>query len=141
MSPLYTALFSWAVSLSGLPPPPEPPIVLRKPHSFFVEHACGGKECRVYGWYAGGRKLYIEQSMDPEKNLIAASVVVHEMVHYLQASAGNGLPHGGAAFRDKPGCEAALDMERQAYAVQREYLRRYGSIEEIGVAMQNVSCK
>lgn len=141
MTPLYAALLSWAVNLSGLPAPAAPPVVVTKPHQFFVDNACGGKECRVYGWYAGGRELYIDEKMNPEADLVSASVVVHEMVHYLQgASRHGGIPAGGAAYTDKPGCEAAIDMERQAYAVQREYLQRYGSIEQVGVSMGRVSC-
>lgn len=139
---LCAALFSWAVSLSGLPAPAQPPEVVAEPHSFFVENACGGKECRVYGWYAGGRKVYIEEHLKPDEDLVAASVVVHEMVHYLQGTSRNGgFPARGAAYNEKPGCEAAIDMEREAYAVQREYLRRYGSIEQVGISMQRVNCK
>lgn len=138
---LYAALLSWAVSLSGLPAPAEPPVVIAKPHSFFVQNACGGRECRVYGWYAGGRELYIDEKMKPEDDLLAASVVVHEMVHYLQGTARNGgTPARGAAYNEKPGCEAAIDMEREAYGVQREYLRRYGSIQQVGISMARVSC-
>ena len=142
MSDVYSALLSWAVSLSGLAAPIEEPVVVSKPHSFFVQEACGGQECKVYGWYAGGRNLYIDDRLDPENDLLAASVVVHEMVHYLQGTERNdGMPAGGAAFGEMPSCSDAILMERQAYGVQREYLLNYGSIQPVGVSMARVGCE
>lgn len=142
MSDIYAALLSWAVTLSGFAPPVERPVVVEVPHSFFVEHACAGKECKVYGWYAGGRNLYIDESLDPADNLLASSIVVHEMVHYLQGTSRNGgLPRGGAAFSESPNCDDAIKMERQAYGVQRKYLESYGSIQPVGVSMMRVGCE
>ena len=141
MDPLYVALFSWAVSLSGLSQPAELPLVVRVPHAFFVEHACGGRPCRVYGWYAGGREVYVDQSLDPQDSLLAASVVVHEMVHYLQGTARNdGLPARGVAFGEAPSCTEAIDMERAAYGVQREFIHRHGIYQPVGISMMRVGC-
>lgn len=141
MDELFGVLLSWAVTLSGYPAPAQPPEVISVAHSFFVENACGGRECKVFGWYAGGSKLYIDERMDPSKDLLAASVVVHEMVHYLQGVSRNGgVPAGGAAFGERPDCGAALDMEREAYAAQREYLLRYGVYRPVGASMARVGC-
>ena len=127
MDELFAVLLSWATTLSGYPAPERAPEVVTVPHVFFVNQACGGHECRVYGWYAGGDKLYIDERMDPQSNIVDASVVVHEMVHYLQGIARTGnIPDNGAAYGDKPLCSAAIDMEREAYGVQREFLLRYG---------------
>ena len=54
MNELFAVLLSWAVTLSGFPAPAHEPEVVTVPHAFFVQNACGGNECRVYGWYAGG---------------------------------------------------------------------------------------
>jgi hypothetical protein len=142
MSDLFAVLLSWAVTLSGYPAPAVPPEVVRVPHSFFVEKACGSQECKVFGWYAGGRSLYLDERMDPEQDLLAASVVVHEMVHYLQGIAHEGIASpSGAAFGEPPPCTQAIDMERQAYAVQREFLHRYGVYQPVGVSMLRVGCE
>ncbi len=142
MNELLSALLSWAVTLSGYPAPAQPPEVISVPHSFFVEKACGGRECKVFGWYAGGTKLYLDERMDPSKDLLAASVVVHEMVHYLQGVARNGgVPAQGAAYGERPGCSAAIDMEREAYGVQREYLLRYGVYRPVGMSMARMGCE
>lgn len=141
MNELYSALLSWAVTLSGYPAPAQMPEVISVPHSFFVANACAGHECKVYGWYAGGSKLYVDERMDPQAEIVAASVVVHEMVHYLQGISRNGgLPAKGAAYSENPGCSAAIDMEREAYGVQREFLLRYGVYRPVGMSMARVGC-
>ncbi len=142
MDALYVALFSWAVSLSGLPVPSEMPVVIKVPHQYFVDNACNGRECKVYGWYAGGRELYVDERMDPEESILAASVVVHEMVHYLQGAARNGgFPAKGAAFGEVLDCTVAIDMESEAYRVQREYIMYHGVYQPVGVSMLRVGCQ
>lgn len=141
MDELFAVLLSWAVTLSGYPAPAQPPEVVKVPHSFFVENACAGQECKVYGWYAGGRELYVDERMDAKNNLLAASVVVHEMVHYLQGISRNGgVPSKGAAFGERNVCSDAIDMEREAYGAQREFLLRYGVYQPVGVSMLRVGC-
>lgn len=141
MDDLFAVLLSWAVTLSGYPAPSQAPEVVRVPHAFFVEKACGGRECKVYGWYAGGKKIYLDERMDPQEKLLASSVVVHEMVHYLQGLSRNGgAPAKGAAFGELPSCADAIDMEREAYGVQREFLLRYGVYQPVGLSMLGVGC-
>src|SRR5476649_2721225 len=121
MSDLYATLLSWAVTLSGYPAPAEPPQVVLEPHAFFVDNACNHQECKVLGWYSGGRNLYIDETLDPEESLFASSIVVHEMVHYLQGVArGEDALKGGAAFSTVPSCRQFVHWEVEAYAVQRE---------------------
>jgi hypothetical protein len=141
-SDLYAVLMSWAVTLSGYPMPKDMPEVIAQPHSFFVEHACNHRECKVLGWYAGGKKLYIDAAMDPQNNLFASSIVVHEMVHYLQAVArGDDVLKGGAAFNVQPSCKDIVHWEFEAYAVQREYILRYGTYMPVGTAMTDAHCE
>lgn len=141
MSELYATLLSWAVTLSGFPAPAEPPVVVPRPHAFFVEQACHGQECKVLGWYAGGRNVYIDETLDPQDSLFASSIVVHEMVHYLQGVARGDSLNGGAAFHVAPSCKQLVQWEHQAYAVQREYILRYGSYLPVGASMLHVQCE
>ena len=141
MSDLYATLLSWAVTLSGYPAPSEPPVVIAKPHAFFVEQACNRQECKVLGWYAGGRNIYIDETLDPQNNLFASSVVVHEMVHYLQGVARGDAVVGGAAFHVTPSCEQSVHWEREAYGVQREYILRYGAYLPVGRSLVHVHCE
>ena len=142
MSDLYAVLLSWAVTLSGYPTPAVAPVVVSKPHAFFVENACNRRECKVLGWYSGGRDLYIDDTLDPEGSLFASSIVVHEMVHYLQAVArGDASLDGGAAFNGAPSCQQFVHWEFEAYAVQREYILRYGTVLQVGGAMRDAHCE
>jgi hypothetical protein len=142
MSDLYVTLLSWAVTLSGYPAPADAPIVVTKPHAFFVENACNHRECKVLGWYSGGRNLYIDQTLDPEDDLLASSIVVHEMVHYLQAvKRGDASLAAGAAFDSTPSCRQFVHWEFEAYAVQREYILRYGAYLPVGGAMRDAHCE
>jgi hypothetical protein len=142
MSELYATLLSWAVTLSGYPAPADAPVVVAKPHAFFVENACNQHECKVLGWYSGGRNLYIDDTLDPQDSLFASSIVVHEMVHYLQAVArGEAALAGGAAFSAVPTCKQFVRWEFEAYAVQREYLVRYGTYQPVGTAMLDAHCE
>lgn len=141
MNELYAALLSWAVTLSGYPAPATPPEIVLVDHSFFVKEACGGQECKVWGWFAGGRKLYIDNRLDPQDSLLASSIVVHEMVHYLQAvKRGDDKLPPGQAFSAPPSCAQAVSLEREAYAVQREFILRYGVYRPIGISMLTVTC-
>jgi hypothetical protein len=142
MNELYATLLSWAVTLSGYPTPAQPPEVVREPHAFFVEHACNGHECKVLGWYAGGRQLYVDDSLDLDSSLFADSIVVHEMVHYLQGVArGDDALRSGAAFSVTPSCQQMVHWEFEAYAVQREYILRYGTYLPVGGAMLDAHCE
>lgn len=130
---LLNALLSWAVLLSGHPAPKELPEVVFVPHQYMVEHACNRRECRVLGWYAGGREIYLDERLDVQGNLFHSSILVHEMVHYLQRHSG--------AFQGDFSCANAMTMERQAYAVQAEYLVRYGIYRPVGAAITSASCE
>ena len=68
--------------------------------------------------------------------------VVHEMVHYLQAVArGDASLAGGAAFNVVPSCRQFVHWEFEAYAVQREYILRYGTVLPVGGAMRDAHCE
>jgi Zn-dependent peptidase ImmA (M78 family) len=133
MNDLYAVLFSWAVNLSGYPAPATPPEVVMVPHSFMVEKACAGRECKVLGWFPPGEKVYLDDRLDPEKDIFATSIVVHEMVHYLQ--------HRSNKFTGPHSCSNSLAMEREAYGVQREFLLRYGVYRPVGASMHAVGCE
>jgi len=136
----YAGLLSWAIELSGYPQPATAPTVEFVSQAFFNEHACGGRECRVWGWYPNtgqnvvyvheaARKL-VEDGSNP-KSLLAASIVVHEFTHYLQAS-----NRGMAPYE----CSEALDLEHEAYTVQNAYLVAYGRYLQVGLSMHNAGC-
>lgn len=133
MHELYAILMSWAVTLSGLPAPEKMPEIALVSHGELVNAACSGRECKVMGWFPPGDTIYLDRRLNPQDNLLASSVVVHEMVHYLQ--------HQTAAKELPFDCVSTIALERQAYGVQREYLLRYGVYQPVGVSMHNVGCE
>ena len=137
---LYAGLLNWAVKLSGYRQPATPPTVEFVPQEFFNEHACGGRQCRVWGWYpnTGGNVVYVHEAVrdlvddgsDP-RSLLAASIIVHEFTHYLQAA-----NRGFARYE----CNEALELEHEAYTVQNAYLVAYGRYMQVGLSMHNAGC-
>lgn len=131
MTDLNAILLSWAVTLSGMPTPTAEPVVARVEHADLVRDACAGRDCKVVGWFPPGNVIYLDQRLDPEGDLWAASIVVHEMVHYLQHQ------RDPTGFTD---CGRAIALEREAYGVQREFLLRYGVYRPVGASMHSVGC-
>lgn len=131
MNELYAVLLSWATTLSGYPTPNDAAKIVPVSHEVLVQRACGGKECKVLGWFPPGERIYLDERLAPGEDLLAASIVVHEMVHYLQYKSG--------AF-DGFSCAKSIDLEREAYAIQREFLLRYGVYRPVGVNAHRVDC-
>jgi hypothetical protein len=134
MNELYAVLLSWAVTLSGYPMPERPADVAKVSHAYLVDQACNGRECKVMGWFPPGHTIYVDDRLNPKDNLLAASIVVHEMVHHLQHEAGRIDPA-------KWSCANAIQLEREAYSIQREFLLRYGVYQPVGVSMHRVGCE
>lgn len=131
MNELYAVLLSWATTLSGYPAPDVPAEVVPVSHEVLVQRACGGRACKVLGWFPPGPRIYIDERLGPADDLVAASILVHEMVHYLQYRSG--------AF-DGFDCAKSIELEREAYAIQREFLLRYGVYRPVGVNSHRVGC-
>ena len=134
MNELYAILLSWAVTLSGYSTPEHRAEVIKVPHAYLVDRACNGRECKVMGWFPPGHRIYLDERLNPQENLLAASILVHEMVHHLQHEAGRIEP-------GKWSCSNSIELEREAYAIQREFLLRYGVYQPVGVSMHNVGCE
>lgn len=130
MNELFAALMSWAVTLSGYPAPDHLPAIIRVPHSEMVHLACNDHDCKVLGWHPPGDTIYLDNRLDLTGDTFADSILVHEMVHFLQEKAG--------AF--ELGCQGSIGAERQAYAVQREFMVRYGDWRPVGATVHGTGC-
>ena len=118
------SLMSWATRLSGYAPSATAPEVRLEPSTFFAAHACGGRTgaCRVLGWYADRGIVHIHERFAALDSLFARSLLVHELVHYLQ--------HRSGRFADGS-CESFVAREREAYAVQQRFFVAYGAVPAI----------
>jgi hypothetical protein len=109
-------LLGWTAKLSGYPYTHDLPLIEYKPHNFFVENAClGNTKCRVSAWYNDHGTIYIDEILKNNDDAITDSIIVHELVHYLQDR---------SKKFDALNCQDHLIREREAYGVQRQYLNR-----------------
>ncbi|MBI1733024.1 MAG: M48 family metallopeptidase [Gammaproteobacteria bacterium] len=113
---LIAVLLSWASSLSGYPYPDSRPEIEYREHAFFEQHACAeAKNCRAVAWYDNAGTIYLDTRLADMEDPVIRSVVVHELVHYLQDLSGE---------YQTGSCREQMRREQHAYAVQRAYLNR-----------------
>jgi hypothetical protein len=98
--------------------PDEPPPVQKVAHSVVEQYACQ-KPCAALAVYRSGEGVYLDESMKPETNVFARSVLLHELVHYVQD-----MNHELVDLKD---CERWYRREQEAYAVQKRFLEIVGS--------------
>ena len=107
-------LLAWASNLSGYPVPETLPSIAYRPRVFFSNRVCGGSPCKAVGWYNDQNIIYLDEKYRYEdQDDFANSLLLHELVHFLQ--------HYSGRF-DSLSCEDSLAREREAYAVQNDYL-------------------
>lgn len=129
---LCAILLSWVVELSDYERFEGCPELRMVPHEFLENEACGGRRCKVLGWYPGqGDVVYLDDRMDIENNLLHTSIALHEIVHWVQGEAGALLSN----------CDESIRAEREAYAVQRQFLTAYGSYYPVGSVLPMLRCR
>jgi len=116
-----TQLLNWAVHLSRYDKPDSSPDVKFVTHDYLVLNACYGKDCDVLGWYNDQKTIYIDRRIAALDTLMERSVMVHEMVHFLQDISGQ--------YQDD--CAAQVMREREAYEIQRQYFYAYGALSPV----------
>ena len=104
-------LLNWAIHLSRYEKPAQLPKVLFVPHKFLVDSACFGVECKVLGWYNDTGIVYIDDRFRDNDSLFSNSLIVHEMIHFLQ--------HQSGEYTQS--CLDVAAREKEAYWIQQEY--------------------
>lgn len=95
------------------------PIVHRVPHEQIEDLTCGGAKCAALAAYRPGEGIYIDEALEPETDIFARSVLLHELVHYVQ-DVSNELASA------EP-CDRWYRREQEAYAIQKAFLIIIGS--------------
>lgn len=137
VSPMLSSLLAAAVHLSGLPaiPASELPPILMLPRGKLNQTVCPSAPIRCAGLTAAFDTQRYRIVMDDKLDLnepYDASFLVHEMVHVLQFRNG-----GSTGFTS---CEAVIESERQAYAVQNAYLREHDTPGNEGAMLKFSHC-
>ena len=115
MSEKIIMLVTMASQFLSLPVPLENPVVEYVPQSFLQDKICSGKKCRVEALHENG-KIYMSNTTKNKKEVMHDSILLHEIVHYVQFKNGKILNT----------CEGLREMEDQAYALQEFFLNDNG---------------
>lgn len=127
---LCAVLLGWVMHLSDFKELQGCPEMRTVSHAWLEQKACDGNKCRVLGWYPGeGDVIYLDERLDLD-DTVHASIALHEIVHWAQGKAG---------FLSDD-CETSIQAERQAYAIQREFLTQYGSLHPVGSVLRALHC-
>lgn len=116
-----------AQALTGYAPPATLPQIELAPHAVIERMACQGP-CPVYGWYPAGATVYLDDRLDPVADVNARSILLHELVHYLQQQ--------NAAYADASAALAWELREREASLAQARWLRQQGADASIALPRQ-----
>lgn len=110
---LVIHLLMVAQSYTGYDLPADSPEVRFVPQIEIQKAACD-RPCKVYGWFPHGTTIYLDDRLDPLNDIRARGILLHELTHFLQQSAG--------AYEDASACRNWAEREREAYLVQARWL-------------------
>lgn len=93
----------------------ELPVMIPQNNKELKQIFCPGQDCSVSAIYSGGT-VYYDKRIDYKKNIIDRSIIIHELIHHIQAK------KYGLTYE----CDMWYHKERQAYKLQADYLRSRG---------------
>lgn len=115
---LVSELLSVVALLGGYPVPEHSPSVHVVPQTRIREMLCRS-DCGIKAFYHPGKGVFVSEALDPLRDIMGRSVLLHELVHHVQ--------HLSGRFdRITDTCERWHAREREAYEVQNAYLGREG---------------
>jgi len=128
---LLPALLTALDQLSKYRRPASVPELHRVPHAELQKMVCGGP-CAALAIYRPGEGIYLDDRLKPETSLFDRSVLLHELVHYLQDINNE---HG-----DMKPCSRWYYREQEAYALQKNFLIIVGSPVRVGYSAHQSTC-
>jgi len=123
---LIKQLLTWAVFYTGYTMPAELPVIEYVPHSYFVQTICYNEDtaenpCTVRAMYDDNNDgvIYLNEKFIDDIDPYTKSIIVHEMVHYLQDMSGEwkDIEKWDRIIR----CQEREYRQREAYMVQDKY--------------------
>ena len=130
-SELMPALVSALDQLSKYHRPVALPEVIRVSHERIEAMACKAK-CGALAIYQPGAGIYLDERLKPETDLFDRSILLHELVHYVQDMSDE---HG-----DVRPCMRWYQREQEAYAIQKIFLFMTGSPTRVGYSAHKSTC-
>jgi hypothetical protein len=111
---LVVELFAAIKILGGYPPPALPPEIHRVAQGYIEEEFCR-RPCKIRAVYDPTQGVFIDATLDIENDVFARSILLHELVHHVQAVSGR----FDMASID---CARQNRAEAEAYYLQNRYL-------------------
>lgn len=108
--------------------PRDRPNIYRIPHAELENYVCG-THCAIKAWYRPGDGIYLDEILKPESSVFDRSILLHEMVHFIQDRAGE--------FANMDDCERWFHREVDAYTVQNRYLGVMGHPSRVAFTGDN----
>ena len=133
---LVPVLFSSIHDLSKYPLPDKLPTISFLSSADLSRLACNSR-CLVLGHYPGGETIYLDEKLKPETNLFDRSVLLHELVHYLQYSSGQ---NAELLKTTQEKCVLWYKREQEAYAIQDAFLVAVSSPVRAGYFPARADC-
>ena len=113
LEPLLRSLFAAISMLSDYEAPEALPPVFQVPQLMIEAKVCD-EPCNVSAAYVPREGVFLAENLDPVHQPVDRSVLLHELVHYLQQR--------HHKFAHMTGCERERAKEQEAYAIQNAYL-------------------
>ena len=111
---LVSSLLLNISSISSYPIPAKPPDVFLI-GAAQVQERVRSKPCRARAFFAPGEGIFLDASLDLKGDFYERSILVHELVHFLQ--------HASGRFDAEKGpCARHSAEETEAYDIQNKYL-------------------
>jgi len=104
------------------------PEIYRVPHAELENYVCG-THCAVKAWYKTGDGIYLDESLKPETSIFDRSILLHELVHFLQDRSGE--------YVSMDDCNRWFHREVDAYTVQNRYLGVMGHPSRVAFTGDN----
>lgn len=116
---LVSDLFAAISGLSTYAEPYHLPPVQLRPLAELQAMVCKGGKCALRGFYIPRQGVFLNDTLDLRNDLVARSVLLHELVHHAQQLSGRFdiLPNA---------CDRWWSREHEAYQIQNAWLRQNG---------------
>ena len=130
MPGLVDSLLDTIAKLSNYRKPDVTPRVSKVSRAEIERTICSGP-CPVKAWHVPGEGIFLDDSLTPETDLVHRSILLHELVHFLQE-----LNAEGASMDE---CDRWLHREREAYQLQNQYLALISNSSSYHLMLANQS--
>jgi hypothetical protein len=130
MPELVDSLLDTIARMSNYRKPDFTPRVSKVARAEIERTVCSGP-CPVKAYHLPEAGIFIDDSLIPETDLVHRSILLHELVHFLQDVNGEG------AGLDE--CGRWLQREREAYWLQNQYLALIGNSSSYHMMVANQS--